>query len=228
MRVSRNGYEAAPHPLPLRILVLRPVRLQVLRQAAMRKVKRNLAWHFVGDKLRDGRPVPKDGEWLEYSGPLKMCESGLHWSREPFDALQYAPGETLCLVEVGGEIVEEKGGDKGISTRRKIIARMDATELLRYFSRMQALSVIHLNEDLCNSEVVCDYLMTGDESLRDAARAAAWAAARDAAWDAARAAAWDAAGLKQKNPFAPMWEVWKSGAWPIGFVGNTFKVWVKK
>ena len=133
--------------------------------------KRNLAWHFVGEKLRDGRPVPADGEWLEHNGALVMCESGLHFSRQPFDALQYAPGPILCLVEIDGTIVN--GDDKGICTRRKIIARMDATELMRYFARMQALSVIHLNEDLCNSEVVVDYLMTGDESLRDAARAAA-------------------------------------------------------
>jgi hypothetical protein len=153
-------------------------------------VKKNYAWHFVGDKLRDGSPIPADGEWLEYKGELRMCESGLHWSRQPFDALHYAPGETLCLVEVGGDVVEPKTGehtDKGISTKRKIIARMDATELLRYFARMQALSVIHLNEDL--PEVVCDYLMTGDESLRAAARAAAWAAAGDAARDAAGDAA---------------------------------------
>jgi len=74
-------------------------------------VKRNLAWHFVSDTLRDGRPVPADGVWLEHKGKLKMCVSGLHWSREPFDALQYAPGETLCLVEIGGEIVEPKTGE---------------------------------------------------------------------------------------------------------------------
>ena len=162
-----------------------------------KKQRKNLAFHFVGKTLRDGSPIPKDDVWLEYKGPLVMCKSGLHFSREPFDALHYAPGATLCLVEVGGEIVEPKGEDKGICSRRKIIARMDATELLRYFARMQALSVIHLNEDLCNSELVCDYLMTGDESLRAAAMAAAmaaaWAAARDAALDAARAAAWAAA-----------------------------------
>ena len=163
-----------------------------------RVTKRNLAWHFVGKTLRDGSPIPKDGEWLVHKGKLEMCESGLHWSREPFDALTYAPGETLCLVEISGDVVEPKSGkhtDKGISTKRKIVARMDATKLLRYFARMQALSVIHLNEDL--PEVVCDYLMTGDEDIRDAARAAAWDAARaaawDAAWDAARAAAWAAA-----------------------------------
>jgi hypothetical protein len=41
--------------------------------------------------------------------------------------------------------------------------------------------------------VVLDYLMTGDNTLRDAvwaaAQAAVWAAARDAAWPAAWAAA---------------------------------------
>ena len=156
-------------------------------------MKKNLAWHFVGDKLRDGRPVPNDGEWLEHKGRLVLCETGLHFSRQPFDALQYAPGNTLCLVEISGEIVEPAGEDKGICTRRKIVTRMDAEELLRYFARMQALSVIHLNEDLCSNETVVDYLMTGDESLRAAARDAAWDAAWDAARDAARAAAWDAA-----------------------------------
>ena len=139
----------------------------------------NRAWHFLakGNKLRDGSIAPKNGVWLEHKGRLVLCESGLHFSRQPFDALNYAPGPILCLVEIGGEIVEPKGENKGICSRRKIITRMDATELLRYFARMQALSVIHLNEDLCNSEVVCDYLMTGDDSLR----AAAWDAARDAA-----------------------------------------------
>ena len=155
-------------------------------------MSKNIGWHFIaGDKLRDGTTAPKDGAWLKYDGKLIMCERGLHFSRLPHEALQYAPGATLCLIEYGGKVV--MGNDKGVCSRRRIIARMDATELLRYFSRMQALSVIHLNEDLCNSEVVCDYLMTGDESLRDAARAAAWDAARDAAGAAARAAAWDAA-----------------------------------
>ena len=128
------------------------------------------AWHFVGKTLRDGSPIPEDGKWLEVAQPIKMCERGLHASRQPFDALTYAPGETLCFVEIGGEIIE--GYDKLVATRRKIITRMDATEMLRYFARMQAISVIHLWDA---PDVVCDYLMIGDESLRDAA----WAAAVD-------------------------------------------------
>jgi hypothetical protein len=155
------------------------------------------AWHFVGKALRDGRPVPADGEWLAHDGPLVLCESGLHFSVHPFDALTYAPGETLCLVECDGDVTQE--GDKGVCRRRRIVARMDATELLRYFARMQALSVIHLWAD--PPDVVLDYLMTGDEVLgaaasdaaMAAASAAAWAAARAAAWAAANAAAWAAA-----------------------------------
>jgi hypothetical protein len=163
-----------------------------------------VAWHFVAETLRDGSPIPKDGVWLEHKGPVVICESGLHASRDPFDALQYAPGSTLCLVNVDG--IEYEQEDKLVCRRRKIVARMDATEMLRYFSRMQALSVIHLWEA---PDVVLDYLMTGDEEIRaaawaaaraaasDAARAAAsdaaWAAARDAAWAAARDAARDAA-----------------------------------
>jgi hypothetical protein len=145
-----------------------------------------VAWHFVAETLRDGSPIPKDGVWLEHKGPIVICESGLHASREPFDALQYAPGATLCLVNVDG--IEYEQDDKLVCRRRKIVARMDATEMLRYFSRMRALSVIHL-WDTQPADVVLDYLMTGDEEIR----AAAWAAARDAARDAARAAAWDAA-----------------------------------
>jgi hypothetical protein len=152
-------------------------------------VKKTLAWHFVGNTLRDGSPIPKDGVWLKHNGNAVICKSGLHWSRDPFDALEYAPCPNLCLVEVRG-IVEEQS-DKGVSLERKIIARMDATEMLRYFSRMQALSVIHLWDA---PDLVIDYLMTGDEGIRAAARAAASAAARRAAaWDAASAAARDAA-----------------------------------
>ena len=148
------------------------------------------AWHFLyaGNKLRDDRKAPKDGVVLRHAGKLKICESGLHASIRPADALKYAPGPILCLVECGGKIAHQP--DKLVCTERTIIARMDVTEMLLYYARMRALSVVHLWDA---PDVVLDYLMTGDESIRDAAWAAAWAAARAAAWAAARAAAWDAA-----------------------------------
>lgn len=146
------------------------------------------AYHFVGDKLRDRRPVPPDGEWLVHDGDAVMCKSGLHASRDPFDALQHAPGAVLCMVECD-DVVEE-GDDKLVCRRRRIVARFDATEMLRAFARQCALDVVHL---WSAPQVVLDYLRTGDESLRDAASSAAWAAARDAASSTALAAAVSAA-----------------------------------
>jgi hypothetical protein len=146
------------------------------------------AYHFVGEKLRDGRPIPPDGEWLVHEGEMVICESGLHASKHPLDALNYAPGGTLCLVEC--EDIGEEHNDKFVCRCRKIVKRIDATELLWKASREFALSVIHLWDA---PQVVRDFLATGDESLRAAALDAARDAARDAAWDAAWAAAWDAA-----------------------------------
>ena len=151
------------------------------------------AWHFVGDTLRDGRPIPDDGEWLIHTGPVEICSTGLHASRRPAHALKYAPGPVLCRVECDDIVTEQD--DKFVCRRRRIVQRADITETLRYAARMQELSVIHFYTD--PPDVVLDYLMTGDESIRAAARAAALDAARDAAYeaalDAAWAAAWDAA-----------------------------------
>ena len=151
-----------------------------------------IAYHFCGSTLRDGSPIPKDGEKLIFHGQPKLCQQGLHASIEPFDALRYAPGATLCQVECGGIILQQS--DKLVCTERIIIKRIDATVLLWYFARMQALKVVHLWEA---PQVVLDYLMTGDESIRDDAWNAAWDAARDTArdtaWYSAYAAARDAA-----------------------------------
>ena len=148
------------------------------------------AYHFTSDKLRDGRPIPPIGEWLVHEGKIRMCESGLHASKQPFDALQYAPGSILHLVEAQGEI--EHQDDKLVARKRKILASFDAEDLLWDFARQCALDVYHQwgNEKTDPKGICKRYLETGDETLRDAAidaaRAAAW---DDAAIDAARAAA---------------------------------------
>src|SRR5574343_1369000 len=149
------------------------------------------AYHFVGDNLRDGRPVPPDGEWLVHDGPVRMCESGLHASRHPLDALTYAPGVILCLVDC--DDIKAEDGDKLVCRLRLIVARFDATDILRAFARQCALDVIHLWDA---PQVVRDYLTTGDESLRDAAGNAVYAAR------AASYAAGDAARNAQRERFA--------------------------
>jgi hypothetical protein len=143
-----------------------------------------LAWHFVGATLRDGRPVPPDGEVLRHPGDLLMCASGLHASKRIIDAVYYAPGTTICRVRCGGEGI--KYTDKLACTERTILWRVDGENLLRKFARQQALSVIHLWDA---PAVVREYLETGDESKRSAA----WSAAESAAESAADSAAWSAA-----------------------------------
>ena len=138
-------------------------------------------WHFLGSTLRDDSPIPKDGVWLPPIKHIMICERGYHGSPHPFDALQYAPGALLTYCEFDGEI--QAHNDKLCAENRRIVCRMDVTEMLGYFARMQAVSVVHMWDA---PDIVLNYLMTGDELLRDAARAAALNAARDAAWDAAR------------------------------------------
>ena len=133
------------------------------------------AWHFVSETLRDGRPIPPDGEWLVHDGELVMCESGLHASKRLVDALKYAPGNTICRVEVDGKII--KDDDKLVATRRKILWRVDGEQVLRAFARWCALGVIHLWDA---PDGVIEYLTTGREDLRDAACDAARDVARQA------------------------------------------------
>lgn len=140
------------------------------------------------DKLRDGSPIPPIGHTLVHTGEIKMCASGYHWSRTPFQALPYAPGPLLHKVRIGGTIRETKG-DKGVSSERTILATVDATQLLRRFAADQALSVAHLWP---MPDVVREYLTGLDEAKRSAAESAAESAAGSAATNAAWNAAWTA------------------------------------
>ena len=119
-----------------------------------------LAWHFVAETLRDGTAIPADGVVLKHTGAVIPCKSGLHASTDAFDALRYAPGSTLCLVRCGGTIITHGNPvDKIVCSERTILARMDFTEVLRYFARMQALSVV---DKWDAPAVVLEYLWAGD------------------------------------------------------------------
>ena len=160
--------------------------------------KNTYGWHFANATLRDGSPIPKDGVWLPPIKDIEICVHGYHGSLQPWDALKYAPGHTLCYCEFKGEI--QHHDDKFVASQRLILLRMDAEELLFYFARTRALSVVHLWDA---PDVVLDYLATGDKSLRAAAMDAAWDAAMDAARDAARAAARDAARAAARDAACP-------------------------
>ena len=139
-------------------------------------------YHFVGKTLRNGQPIPPDGEWLVHEGTIVPCESGLHVSEHPYDALRYAPGATLCLVELEGDLQSHGDPvDKWVGRRRRILVRIGADALLRRFAADEALRVAHLWRMPAS---VREYLTTLDESKREASRADSYAAGCAADWTA--------------------------------------------
>jgi len=166
-------------------------------------------YHFTGDTLRDGRPVPAIGETLVHDGPWEWCESGLYASRTAWQALRYAPGPRLHRVMC--EDVLHEDDDKFVCRRRTIIASIDAEHLLHRFKADQALSVVHL---WTMPDAMREYLTTLDESKR----AAAWSTVRGAAWDAVKMPAWNTArdaaraAVKDMAPIGREYTVW-DGVW---------------
>jgi len=138
-----------------------------------------IAYHFTTTTLRDGSPIPPIGHTLGHTGPVTPCESGLHASEHPFDALTYAPGPILHRVELtGGLIAHGDPPDKHVGRERTILATLDAGSLLYTFARQCAMDVAHLWDA---PPAALHYLRTGDPESRCVADSAAHYAAEQAA-----------------------------------------------
>jgi len=136
------------------------------------------AWYFSTEekKLRydDNRDI-KIGGTHEIQGEPILCKHGLHGSVNILDALGYAPGPIVYRVELSGKM--DIGIDKISAQKRTYLeGGVDISDVLREFTRWCALQVINLWDA---PDVVREYLETGKEELRDAARAATRAATRD-------------------------------------------------
>ena len=159
------------------------------------------AFYFAaGDKkLRygDGRKI-RVGSTHTVEGDIKLCESGLHGSERLIDALRYAPGCQLYLVELSGDV--DAGDDKIAASSRKYLAHLNAEKLLREFARKAALINIEKIKPYCSEDdykLIVNYLKTGKsrEAAYSAADSASWvaySAADSAAYSAADSAAWAA------------------------------------
>jgi hypothetical protein len=198
------------------------------------------AYHFTGEKLRNGAPVPPVGEWLEYEGEIEPCVSGLQASEHPFDALRHAQGSTLHSVEIEGDLVEHGTPvNKVVGRRRMILASVDASELLWCFARWCAMQVV---DQWDAPPVMRQYLATGDESLRRAARIAAenaakiavrrsavenvaWGVARPAAENAAWGAAWTAAAITWREPRTTPWRAALTAAGTAAWSASWREAW---
>jgi hypothetical protein len=183
----------------------------------------------------DGREV-KVGETLTVEPPVILCERGLHASVRAIDALEYAPGNTLCRVRLSGQIVAPANENKLAATERTVLWRADASKLMHVFACWCAAEALRCEEKAGREVDVRSWDAIGTKiawldgeatdadlaAARDAARAAAWAAAwaaaRDAARDAARAAARDAAwaaawAAARAAARAAAWAAARAAAW---------------
>ncbi len=165
------------------------------------------AFYFApaDNRLRygDGREIIV-GETHRVEGTPEPCRHGLHASRRLIDALSYAPGTTLYLVELGGQIVESD--DKAAATERTYLARFDARELLIRFACDCALDNLRLIRPYTAEFDIIESFLKNPTAARAAADAA------DAADAAADAAAYAAAYAARKRQFGFLLEAVKEVA----------------
>jgi hypothetical protein len=150
------------------------------------------AWHFTsGWELRDGKPL-EIGKTYRHDGALIICESGLHASVKLFDAMQYAPGSVLSLVECGGEIIKES--DKLCCRERTVLHAEDIDKTLHLAAcdiAEAALLIAEFYDKRCWLAIEAKRAwVRGDISgdILDASCAASWAASLSAISAASRAA----------------------------------------
>ena len=159
------------------------------------------AYHFLvlGGRMRhpvDGHTHVTKGLSL-HEDKIKLCVRGLHASIEPLDALQYAPGPCLTLVECSGDVLCED--DKIVCTDRKVIAGpVDVTDIIVRFAQWCA---DRANATAAAAAAACDATFWAARDAADAAAAATRAAnaTRAAAYTAAYAAAANAAAASARS-----------------------------
>ena len=153
---------------------------------------------------------------------------GLHASKRPLDALQYAPGPIVQYVRLSGSIVER--ADKACATERTCLWVMDASLALHICA--VNFAQIALDARLADgkkidprSQAALDVKLRwlkgqASDSEMDAAKAAAMAAAE--AWGAeyaAEAAAWatarEAVHAARAAAWAPSWVASRAAVWDL-------------
>ena len=163
-----------------------------------------------GLKSQSGGLPWKIGEWKKHKGQLSMCNSGLHCSKQPYDAFSYVQGEILAEVEVRGKHLADDNEECWEEMRMVKTWKWQKNDSV-LFAIYAARLVLHIYEDKYPGdkrpreaiEAAEAYQKCPCEKHESAARSAAWSAAwsaasaagaaESAAWSAARSAAESAA-----------------------------------
>jgi len=152
------------------------------------------------------------GETLIYPGKPKLCKAGFHASKRVMDALKYAPGPVLCIVELGGKIIH--GDDKAAAQERTVSWMQDISPTLHEFACQVAEEALEkhgvTDERSWKAIEVKRLWLKGEASDKEviAAASAAWyaAAAADAAYTARSAS-------RSAARYAARYAASRSAAW---------------
>ncbi len=178
-----------------------------------------LAYHFLRDNMTSGSDLRPwvVGEERTLKGRLILCGYGYHYSPTARDALYYAEGPILCLVDVDDDGPQEcdcPGAHKGVSRRRKLLAAANVERELRLFAcecaeraitrchergcepDPRSLAAVEVAKRYAEGNATEDELQAAQGAASDAASAATlpspWTAAMLAAQGATTAAPWGA------------------------------------
>ena len=130
-------------------------------------------WTSYRDKrLRFGdERLVKTGITHSVKGDLRPCFNGLHASKRLIDALTFIPGSYIWLVSLSDERIE--GKRKACARSRTYIAGFNAEKMISAFARKYVMRDVKRIQPFCNSRhyaLVFDWLLTGGDELRMAAR----------------------------------------------------------
>ena len=118
---------------------------------------------------------------------LDQCDHALHAHRRAIDALRYAHGPLICIVELGGETLH--GDRRLVATKRTYLKVIDGEVLISKFCRRCDLDTLELWERLFGGPgSIRSHLGTGNWGMREYAWHQSWNAPRAAASAAENAA----------------------------------------
>jgi len=156
------------------------------------------AYKFLRDDMRSGHGNEEPwaiGERREVAGDLKLCANGYHWSKDWYDALDYAQGNVAAIVEVPSR-GNKTDKTKGCSRWQKLVAAVNVERELRLFACECAERALNREREQGREPDARSW------AAIDAARRYANGEATRAELDAARDAAWAAAIQWQRQRLA--------------------------
>lgn len=157
-------------------------------------------FHFLKNDMTSNsgnEPAWTIGEERTYKGKIVICESGYHSSPSWYDALQYAPGNMACIVEISEPVDRQEY--KYVPQTRKLVDCRNAEKVLRTWAcdcAERALKRADVKDERSWNAIKIARLYNEGKVTKeelDAAKDAAVGAAVEAAWAAEWAAAWAAA-----------------------------------